>query len=64
MSWYIDGDLNQRFSSDVSLIVVKLDYDAIVIPVDPAGDHCYWGSTKPCESRGFRPSANGSVTRG
>jgi len=24
-------------------------------PVDPAGGHCYWGSTKPCESRGFGP---------
>lgn len=52
------------FVSDVNLIVVKLGYNAIVIPVDPAGDHCYWGSTKPCESRVVMHSANGSVTRG
>ena len=26
-----------------------------MIPVDPAGGHCYWDPTKPCESRGFGP---------
>ncbi len=67
MPWYMIKDGDQKNAkaiwSDVSLIVVKPSNYAI-IPVDPAGGHCFWGSTKPCESRGVKPSANCSVTRG
>ena len=33
----------------------KDNYKVCQIPVDPAGGHCYWDPTKPCESRGFGP---------
>ena len=40
---------NSKLKFEINIIIV------CQIPVDPAGGHCYWDSTKPCESRGFGP---------
>ena len=32
---------------------------AVLTPVDPAGGHCYWSPTKPCESRGLPLASTG-----
>ena len=46
--------------------ILSCDRISHLIPVDPAGGHCYRGPTKPCESRGSLRGApaHGSVTRG
>ena len=61
----LEGILRTLESDDRRVLVIfnsptnSKNYVPIIIvcqiPVDPAGGHCYWDPTKPCESRGFGP---------
>ena len=41
---------NASMKCHVLMLIVSETLHILLIPVDPAGDCCYWGSTKPCKS--------------
>ena len=47
----IDGEINEQAGINIKTVL----YKPAIILADPAGDYCYQGSAKPCESRGVSP---------